>query len=137
MQLQGILQTIVFTLGLIVLPLKSMALDYPKDTDLTKISSEHAAILMTATYAGLGNYCWAYGIDYRELSAQLNAGAQANSQLGEEIEYLIWMRGFAAGSIGKLFSQSAQVFIDVASVEDIASVCDQAYVQALKISRTK
>ena len=108
-----------------------------KSQSLGSLTSDEKDILTAVGYVGLADFCWAYGIDYRELAHQVKDSIIADAEKeGFRYERLVHV-GLEAGARGYIYSRSVDDMINLADSTDTQQACDNMYAQFQRIARLK
>ncbi|WP_367984967.1 hypothetical protein [Spiribacter pallidus] len=90
-----------------------------------------------AGYIGLADFCWAYGVDYRELAHQIKDSIMADAEQGNaRYERLLYF-AFEAAARGNIYSRSVGDMINLSDSTDTRQACDNMYAQFQRIARMK
>lgn len=99
--------------------------------------SDEKDILTVVGYIGLADFCWAYGVDYRELAHQMKDSMIADAeQESARYERLVYA-GFEAAARGNIYSRSVGDMISLSDSTDTRQACDNMYAQFQRIARMK
>ena len=94
-------------------------------------------ILVVVGYVGLADFCWAYGVDYREIAHKVKKSIIADAQEeGVGTERLVYV-GFEAAARGNIYSPSVGDMINLSDSTNTKQACKNMYVQFQKIARMK
>lgn len=104
---------------------------------LERLTRHDENVLTMVGYIGLADFCWAYGVDYRELAHRVKDSiiedAEQKSARYERLVYL----AFEAAARGNIYSRSVGDMINLSDSTDTRQACDNMYAQFQRIARMR
>ena len=130
-------QTKIYLLTVLIFAIYSAyAVASPSEApdDLTR---EEQTILTVVGYVGIADFCWAYGVDYRETAHQVKQSIIEDAdEQGSRMQTLVEF-GFESAAIGNIYSSSIGDMVTLLDSSNIQQACDNMYVQFQRITRIK
>ena len=100
-------------------------------------SPEEETLLTVAGYVGLAEFCWAYGVDYRDAAREVSRSMMAEVESTSPAQGRLLRAGLEAAARGEIYSAAVGDFIAVYESTDVELACNRMFAQFQRIMRTK
>ena len=100
-------------------------------------SPEEETVLTVAGYVGLAEFCWAYGVDYRDTAREISRSMMAEVDGSSPAQGRLLRAGLEAGARGEIYSAAVGEFIAVYESTDMELACNRIYAQFQRVTSLK